>query len=254
VRRTDAPPDGATGDSIRSTSLPYGRGSARTESEGSNSGFGVADYWDAPLAQRIEAVERAAVLLGQQGHADAALLLDAAQQARRELAAPAPVVQVAGQDTTLRYDVPRGRALMRVTGARAASWLAAALLAGNSVVLFDADPLAATVDGLRRAGLPAGALSTAQGGAEALLSAAASPDVACAVIDGGPALTRAVYARLGPTADGQRALKALVSPLDGPQPGERGFTQRFAWPRVVAIRTLRHGADLAIEAPSGSGL
>ncbi|MFN8637879.1 MAG: hypothetical protein U0360_00085 [Dehalococcoidia bacterium] len=31
-----------------------------------------------------------------------------------------------------------------------------------------------------------------------------------------------------------------------------GFLRRFAWPRVVAVRTLRHGADLAIEASEGS--
>ena len=47
--------------------------------------------------------------------------------------------------------------------------------------------------------------------------------------------------------DGQRSLKALLSPLDGAQPGEAGFLRRFTWPKVTAIRTLRHGADLAIE-------
>jgi hypothetical protein len=42
-------------------------------------------------------------------------------------------------------------------------------------------------------------------------------------------------------------LKALLSPLDGAQPGEAGFLRRFALPKVVAIRTLRHGADLALD-------
>jgi hypothetical protein len=214
----------------------------------------LSDRWDASLTERIEAVERAAVLLGQGGNADAALLLDAAQQARRELGAAVPIVQVAGQHTELWYDVPRGRALMRVTSELAASWLAASLLGGNAVALFDAVTLASTFEALRAAGVPPTAVGLAGGGITALLAAAESPNVAFAVVDAGPALGRALYARLGPAAEGQRALKGLLSPLDGPQPGERGFMQRFAWPRVTAIRTLRHGADLAIEAPTGSGL
>jgi hypothetical protein len=39
-------------------------------------------------------------------------------------------------------------------------------------------------------------------------------------------------------------VKSLLSPLDGPQPGEPGFVRRFVWPVVLAVRTLRHGADL----------
>ena len=69
-----------------------------------------------------------------------------------------------------------------------------------------------------------------------------------AAVDAGPSLTRALYRRLGPTAQGQRSLKALLSPSDGVQPGEPGFLLRFAWPKVIAVRTLRHGAELAIEA------
>ena len=33
--------------------------------------------------------------------------------------------------------------------------------------------------------------------------------------------------------------------------GLSGFLRRFAWPKVVAVRTLRHGADLALEATRG---
>jgi hypothetical protein len=182
------------------------------------------------------------------------MLLNAAQQARRELGAPAPTVRVAGQHTEMYYDVPRGRALMRVTGDVAAYWLAAALLGGNAVALFDSDGLADTVAVLRAAGVPAAALHVVDGGVAAMFAAAEAPVVAFAAVDCGPALARALYARLGPTAEGQQSLKALLSPLDGPQPGERGFLQRFAWPRVTAVRTLRHGADLAIETPGDSGL
>ena len=80
----------------------------------------------------------------------------------------------------------------------------------------------------------------------ALLGACDAASVAGAATDGGPTVAAAVYRALGPTVPGQRGLKALLSRLDGPQPGEPGFVQRFAHPRVVAVRTLRHGADLAI--------
>ena len=82
------------------------------------------------------------------------------------------------------------------------------------------------------------------GGLAALLELAAAPRVAFAAIDAGPSLTRALAERLGPTAPGQHSLKALVSPRDGSQPGEDGFLRRFAWPKLVAIRTLRHGTEL----------
>jgi hypothetical protein len=171
------------------------------------------------------------------------VLLDAAQQARRELARPAPVVQVAGQHTELWYDVPRGHGLVHATGNNAAYWLAAALLAGNGITLFDGDSLAATIEALKSGGVPESVLGSDPGGVKGLLSAAESPLVAFAAIDGGPALARALYERLGPTTEEQHVLKALLSPFDGPQPGERGFMQRFAWPRVTAVRTLRHGAE-----------
>ena len=62
----------------------------------------------------------------------------------------------------------------------------------------------------------------------------------------GPA-SDALHAVLGPTREHQRFLKALLGPLDGAQPGEPGFLRRFAWPRVIAMRTLRHGADLSLD-------
>jgi hypothetical protein len=66
--------------------------------------------------------------------------------------------------------------------------------------------------------------------------------------DAGPVLTRDLQGALGATPAGARSLKVLLSPLDGPQPGDEGFARRFAWEKVVAVRTLRHGADLALEA------
>ena len=58
--------------------------------------------WDAPLERRIEAIEGAAVLLGQQGHRDAGVLLAAAQSgaaragcARADRASPGPAHRAA---------------------------------------------------------------------------------------------------------------------------------------------------------------
>jgi hypothetical protein len=177
---------------------------------------------------------------------DASALFAATQAARRELARPQPTVPVAGQDTELRHDTPRGPGIMRLRGPHAAGWLATALLAGNPVALFDSPALEAVVETLRVAGVPAEVLATA-GGLDAMVATAGRPEVAFAATDGGLALAVVLHRRLGPTVEGQRGLKALISALDGPQPGEDGFARRFAWPKVVAIRTLRHGADLAIE-------
>ena len=240
TRRTDAPPDDADGfaalEALRAAASDAGEAPAL-----------AARPWDAPLHERIEAVERASVLLGQRGeHAAASALHGAAQAARRELAQPQRTVPVAGQATELRYATARGLGLLRATGDDAAWWLAAALLAGNPVAVFDASRLATAIEALRRAGLPERVVQ-AGGDLAAMIAAAARPEVAFAAIDGGPELARTLYARLGPTVAGQRSLKALLSPLDGPQAGEPGFLRRFALPKTVAVRTLRHGADLALE-------
>ena len=191
------------------------------------------------------------MLLGAGGHGDAAMLLAAAQAARRELGEPLPTLQVPGQRTELRYDTPRGPGLVRARGTQAAWWLAATLLAGNSALVVDSPRLATAVDALLRTGVPGEVLRMESGDLGRLLAAAAAPEVALAAIDGGPAVARALWRELGPTVEGQRSLKALLSPLDGPQPLEPGFLRRFAWPKVVAVNTLRHGADLALEAGDG---
>ncbi len=159
-----------------------------------------------------------------------------------------PTVQAAGQATELRYDTPRGRGVLRVTHQHAASWLAATLLAGNSVAVIDSPAIEDVVAALRGAGVPDGMLRYAAGDLGALLTTAEESWVDFAAVDAGPRITRELYRRLGPTADGQRSLKALISAIDGPQPDEPGFMLRFALPKVIAIRTLRHGAELAIDA------
>ena len=236
VRRRDLPPDAAPlPDVVIRAELPP---ALTLPSEG----------WDAPLEARLDAVEGAAVLLGNRGEQTAAAdLLAAAQAARRELGRPQPTVPAAGQHTELRYETARGLGLLHASGDRAAWWLAAPLLAGNALAVFDSPALAHIIGALHQAGVPASTLHVSGDGRAAMLDLARHPEVAFAVSDGGPALARALYRRLGPTLPGQRSLKALLSTLDGPQAGEPGFLRRFAWPKVVAVRTLRHGAELGLE-------
>ncbi len=204
--------------------------------------------WREPLDMRVEVVERAAVLLGDAGrYGDAGVLLAASQAARRELGRAQPTIPVAGQRTELRYGTPRGIGLLHAAGPDATWWLAATLLAGNGLALFDSRGLYPVTEALLRAGLPPEVVPPDPGGLGAMLAAARRPEVAFAATDGGPALARALHRELGPTAPGQRSLKALLSRLDGPQAGEPGFVRRFAWPKVVAVRTLRHGADLGLD-------
>ncbi|MSQ36427.1 MAG: aldehyde dehydrogenase family protein [Dehalococcoidia bacterium] len=245
LRRTDAPADDAAAHAL----VAAAEARAAEQSHAHAVVLDVlADRWDAPLHARIDTVERAAVLLAEEHHAHVAPLYAAAQAARRELARPVPTPQAAGQHTELRYDIARGLGILRADGDHAVGWLAAALLAGNAMAVFDSPDLAPTVEALLAAGVPPDVLATG-GDLAALLAAAHAPRVSFAATDSGPALARALYRRLGPTPPGQRDLKALLSALDGPQPGEPGFLHRFAWPRVVAVRTLRHGADLALAAP-----
>ena len=236
VRRTDAPSDDP------GARLPAPSGVTTPAPELPSSG------WDAPLDTRVEVVERAAVLLGDAGrYGDAGVLLAAAQAARRELGRAQPTIPVAGQRTELRYNTPRGIGLLHAAGPDATWWLAATLLAGNGLALFDSRGLYPVTEALLRAGLPPEVVRPDPGGLGAMLVAARRAEVAFAATDGGPALARALHRELGPTAPGQRSLKALLSRLDGPQAGEPGFVRRFAWPKLVAVRTLRHGADLGLD-------
>ena len=242
VRRTDAPPD----DSALSLAGPP---AARQSSIELPPGG-----WDAPLETRVDVVEMAAVLLGADGrYDDAGALLAAAQAARRELGRPQRTIPVAGQRTELRHDTPRGVGLLHADGPDAAWWLVAALLAGNSLGLYDSRGLYPVTEALLRAGLPPEVVRPDPGGLDAMLAAARRPDVAFAATDGGAGLARALYRELGPTVEGQRSLKALLSRLDGPQAGEPGFVRRFACPNVVAVRTLRHGADLGLDPVEAGG-
>jgi len=227
VRRTDAPP---VDEDVSPAPPPHPP--ARLE---------AVEPWDVPLHARIEAVRSAAARVPP---ALAESLLAAADAARRELGEAAETTQAAGQDTRMRYDLALGRGVLRATRADAAWWLAAAVLAGNAVTVVDSPALAETVDALHAAGVPRSALAITEGDSARFVHLAGGADIEFAACDGGP--LRSLAQALGPTVPGQRSLKAMLSPIDGPQPGEPGFLRRFAWPRVTAIRTLRHGADLGL--------
>lgn len=248
VRRTDVP----TGDEAGASGEPAGGGPV-TETAPARPTLPeeLAARWEAPFARRVEAVEGAAALLGARGERGAEPLFSVAQAARRELGRPRPSEPVAGQRSELRAGPPRGLGLVHAAGADAAWWLAAALVAGNGCAVVASPGLAPVVAALHEAGVPAQALAEGGGSPAALPALAASPRVAFVATDAAGALVRATHAALGPTAEGQRWLKALLSPLDGPQPREPGFVRRFAWTRAVAVRTLRHGAELALEVDGG---
>ncbi|MEX2031373.1 MAG: aldehyde dehydrogenase family protein, partial [Dehalococcoidia bacterium] len=89
--------------------------------------------WDTPLPERIEVLSRAGLLLGPRGR-------DLLASAAAELG-PTPTVQVAGQDTEVVHDTPRGLGVVSARGEDAALWLIAPLVAGNAVVVVDSPDL-----------------------------------------------------------------------------------------------------------------
>ena len=232
VRRTDATED-------RTAAPPAPPSSADAPSD-------IADRWDAPIEERRGIIETAADSLRTRDAA-AARALDLVVTRADEIARPTPTLQVPGQHTELRYEIPRGLAIVRARGPQAPAWLAAALLAGNACLVADSPASLPVIHALHESGVPDTALRYLDAGVETMLARAQDPRVAIAITDvSGPA-TDALHAALGPTREHQRFLKALLGPLDGAQPGEPGFLRRFAWPMVIAVRTLRHGADLSLD-------
>ncbi len=201
--------------------------------------------WDAPLEERVATVERAAEVLGRDDRPLAAVLIEAVGRAVAEIGAPASTVPVAGQDTRMRYDTPRGVGVVSANGTGAVWWLVAPLLAGNAVALVDSPALLPVVQALHEAGVPRDVLTIVPGGVGTVVALAGTPAISFVACDGGS--FRSFSAAIAGVVAGQSGMKALLSSLDGPQPTEPGFMRRFAWPKVIAIRTLRHGADLALS-------
>ena len=208
---------------------------------------GLAPRWEAPFEERVALIEQAATHLAERGDSTlAAELVAVTLAARRDLAAR-ETRPLAGQHSEMRHDVPRGLGVVHALGHHGAWWLGAVLAAGNTVCVLASPPLLSAVEALLAAGVPLDVVRYIESGTRALLDAAPAVEVDFVATDAGPALSRDLYTALGPTPVGGRSLKALLSPLDGLQPGEEGFVRRFAWEKAVAVRTLRHGADLALE-------
>jgi len=225
---------------VERVDAPMGAGDRLTDEEAP---FPAAIPWIATLGERIATIERAAAALAKGQDATAAILVAAAHAAAEELGRPAPTVQVAGQETRMLYDLPRGAGVVCADGVRAAWWLVAPLLAGNGVMVSGSPSLLPILEALWTAGVPDAVLCVAPGDAGALAS---SPVIAFVACDDG--FSPSLGAAIATGSEARQGLKTELSPLDGPQPTEPGFIRRFAWPRVIATRTLRHGADLTLAA------
>ncbi|MBF8267021.1 MAG: delta-1-pyrroline-5-carboxylate dehydrogenase [Dehalococcoidia bacterium] len=171
-----------------------------------------------------------------------------------EVAEPQPTVAIPGQTNSVLWDTPRGIGVVGADDGADPATLAGlvfgALLAGNGLTMA-VTPGPARVSQvlaacLHQAGVPRDVLALAPRGVSPE-TLAAGP-IHFAAVDLALERTRALYRVLGATPEeaGQRWLKALISVGEGPRPGEPGFLRRFALPKAVSIRTLRHGADLKL--------
>jgi len=171
-----------------------------------------------------------------------------------EVADPQPTVEIPGQRNFVLWNTPRGVGVAAVDDgsdpASLAGLVFGPLLAGNGLVVVTTPSPAAfaevLVGALHRAGVPRAALALAD--PNTTLEALAASPLHFAAVDLDLERTRSLYRVLGVTEEdsGQRWLKALLSVSEGPGPAEAGFLRRFANPKAVAIRTLRHGAELEL--------
>ena len=174
--------------------------------------------------------------------------------AASEVAEPQSTVAIPGQDSFTTWSNPRGLGVVAVDEGSDPAGLAALvfapLLAGNGVLVaapHGLDVVARLLaESLWREGVPRNVLCLAPSGAS--VERLAAGPVHFAAVDLSLERTRSIYKALAATDEGtrQRWLKALISLSDGPSPGEVGFLRQFAHPKTVAVRTVRHGADLKL--------
>ncbi|MBI2859381.1 MAG: proline dehydrogenase family protein [Chloroflexi bacterium] len=224
----------------------------------------VLKQWPAPPQHRLAVCSRAAALL--RALRDASVAPATSEQvadvvssvlgAADELLQKQATLAIPGQTNYLDWTMPRGVGFVATqTGSSPGSMAAmvfAPLLAGNGIALAPDDdlvPLARNMThALHEAGVPKASLRLLEQGGPGVALSLAEEKFHFAVTDMGLSETQAVNERLAATdeAHGQTWLKALISMPDSLQPGEPGFLRSFALPRTVAIRTLRHGADLKL--------
>ncbi len=173
-----------------------------------------------------------------------------------EIDGPQPTVEVPGQKNFTLWETPRGIGIVAVNDATGpgtfVGMVLGPLLAGNGILVAASprhQPLSGLlIESLHSAGVPEDVLASIHDAAIGHLTSLAEGLINFAVVDLDEADTRAIYSVLGLTKEsqGQNWLKALISMDEGPRPGEAGFLRLFALPKTVAIRTLRHGADLEL--------
>jgi RHH-type proline utilization regulon transcriptional repressor/proline dehydrogenase/delta 1-pyrroline-5-carboxylate dehydrogenase len=230
------------------------------------------EVWEETLlAKRLSCLQRALSLLQEErgdleqaiaawkplalGEADHILAtLSAVLRAAPEIAEPQPSIKIPGQDNYIRWDTPRGVGIIAVDEGSNAATLAGliwgTLLAGNGVLVAAYGAVGpvgrALVDVLWRAGVPGEVLALAKEGTP--LEELAAQRVHFAAVDLSLESTRSLYRALAITDEevGQRWLKALISMADSLRPSEPGFLRLFAHPKVVAVQSLRHGANLEL--------
>ena len=176
--------------------------------------------------------------------------------AASEIDGQQPTIEIPGQRNCISWETPRGIGIVAVNDATPSVTLVGLilgpLLAGNGIVVAPGGrhgPLCdLIVKSLYDHGVPEDVLTTVQlTGLETLVNLA-QRSFQFALVDLDEGDTRVIYSVLGITreAEGQNWLKALISLDEGPRPGEAGFLRLFALPKTIAIRTLRHGADLEL--------
>ncbi|MSQ15829.1 MAG: aldehyde dehydrogenase family protein [Dehalococcoidia bacterium] len=190
-----------------------------------------------------------------------------------EIDRPQPTLEVPGQKNFTSWETPRGIGIVAANDATEPAMFAGmvfgALLAGNGVLVASSpgcQPLCdLLIDNLYSAGVPKEVLASvsfeaggargtssrrtaASGGSIGLLTDLAERPFNFALVDLDESDTRSIYSVMGITLEsqGQNWFKALISLDEGPRLGEAGFLRLLALPKTMAIRTLRHGADLEL--------
>ncbi len=222
-------------------------GLARPDAAAAERTFRGIVVWDKPTRERIKTLTTAAKILGNS-------LAKQVLASAPEIIERQPTVTVPGQKNFLTLDTPLGVGLVAVDkGANLSNLPAmvfAALMAGNGVTVVpnkEAEQEAKTlVWTLHKAGVPGSVVGIC--GPDIALESLGGECIHFAAVDLDIGKTHALNRVMGITDEdsGQRWLKKLITLAEGPRPGEPGFVRRFAHPKVVAIKTLRHGADLEL--------
>ncbi|MBI4296292.1 MAG: proline dehydrogenase family protein [Chloroflexi bacterium] len=183
-------------------------------------------------------------------------LAKAVVESAAEIAEAEATIAMPGQNNFIDWATPRGVGFVATdndTGAdRFAGMVFGPLLAGNGLILAPSANLkamaAVLMSALYRAGVPRRVLGVAPYGGPEAAVLLADDMFQFAVTDMALEETFHVYERLGQTREdkGQRWVKTLISMQEGHCPGEPGFVRQFALPKTIAIRTLRHSADLEL--------